>query len=153
MKIVETPWERLYKFILFIFGIPILIIGIIVLAIKGNWAITINGIIWTIVGLGLKIKSIYNTQKLKTIKREGLSYEGTVVKIIPAPWVRIGSFVTARVECLYKTENGDNLVRSGYHLLLPFERIEDLYAKIYFNHNLEDHIVELFRRDTGISYN
>lgn len=148
MKTVQTPWEGLYKFVLFIFGIPLFLIGLI----SRSWAFILNGCIWIIFGVGLKIKSIYNRHKLETLKREGLCYDGSVVKIIPAPWVRIGSYVTARVECLYKTEKGDSFVRSGYHLLLPFDRIEDLYAKIYFDHNnLERYTVELFRRDTGVS--
>jgi len=35
---------------------------------------------------------------------------------------KIGSYVTARVECLYKTEKGDSVVISGYHLLSPLDR-------------------------------
>jgi len=148
MKIVGTPWEGLYKFFLFSFGIPFFLIGIV----SKTWAFTINGLIWIIFGVGFKIKSIYNKHKLQTLKREGLCYDGSVVKIIPAPWARIGSFIAARVECLYKTEKGDYLVRSGYHLLLPFDRREDLHAKIYFDGNKrEKYAVELFRRDTGVS--
>lgn len=60
--------------------------------------------------------------------------------------------MTARIECLYKTEEGDSLVTSGYHLLLPSDRREDLYAKIYVDHNnLENRMVELFRKDYGVS--
>lgn len=152
MKIVETPWERLYKFVLFMFGIPLLLIGAIILAIYRNWAIILIGSIWIIFAVELKIKNVYNKHRLESLKKEGICYDGTVVKIIPKPWVRIGSYVTAQVECLYKTEKGDGLVRSGYHLLLPFDRREDLYAKIYLDsNNLEKHSIELFRKDTGVS--
>lgn len=153
VKIVETPWKGLYKASLFLFGIPFFLIGLILLIIGGNWAFVLNGAVWIILGVGLKIKSTYNRRKLETLKREGLCYEGSVVSIIPAPWVKIGSYVTSRVECVYKTEKCDCLVKSGYHLLLPFDRREDLYAKIYFDHNnLENYIVELFRRDTGVKH-
>ncbi len=84
--IVETPWERVYKFILLIFG------------------------------------------------------------------TRIGSYLTAQVECLYESEKGDKSVISGYHLLLPFDRREDLYAKIYLDrNNPEKYAIELFRKNTGRS--
>ena len=152
VKIIETPWKRLYKLFLFLFGIPLFLIGVIFLVIGGSWAFILNGALWIIFGVGLKIKSIYNRRKLETLKREGLCYEGSVVRIIPSPWIRIGSYVTVRVECTVKTEKGDCLVKSGYHLLLPFDRREDLYAKIYVAHNnSEKYIVELFRRDTGVS--
>jgi len=37
--------------------------------------------------------------------------------------------------------------RSGYHLLLTFNRREDLHAKIYIAHNiLENYVIELYRR-------
>ena len=57
MKIVETPWERLYKFVLFMFGIPLLLIGAIIVAIYRNWAIILIGSIWIIFAVGLKIKT------------------------------------------------------------------------------------------------
>lgn len=151
MKIVEMPWKGLYKFFLFLFGIPFFLIGIIFLIIDGSWAFILNGAVWIVFGVGLKIKSTFNRRKLETLKREGLCYEGSVVSIIPAHWVRIGSYITARVECVYKTEKGDCLVKSGYHLLLPFDRREHLHAKIYFDHNnFEKYIVELFRGDNGV---
>ncbi|GMG96585.1 hypothetical protein [Tepidimicrobium xylanilyticum] len=153
MEIVKTPWEVLYKFILFMFGIPLFFIGILLVVMSGNWAVILNALMWIIFSLGFKIKSIYNRHKLETLRRKGICYDGSVVKIIPAPWVRIGSYVTARVECLYKTEKGDSLISSGYYLLLPFDRKEDLHAKIYFDrNNLEKNIIELFRKDTGLSF-
>lgn len=56
------------------------------------------------------------------MKRDGFSYEASVVKIFPTHMDKIGSYVTARVECLYKTEKGDSVVISGYHLLSPLDR-------------------------------
>lgn len=65
MNIVETPWERTYKFILFVFGIPFFLVGIIIKILP----LTINGIIWIVVGLGLLTKNIYNKRRLETLKR------------------------------------------------------------------------------------
>jgi len=146
MKIVETPWEKIYKLFLYLLGIPLLLIGVIFFVIVGNWIFILNGVIWLIFGICFKIKSTYYRRKLETLKREGVCYEGSVVSIIPASWIRVGNYVAARVECVYKTEKGDNLVKSGYHLLSPFDRRKNLFAKIYFDHsNSEKHIVELFR--------
>lgn len=143
MKNVETPWKGLYKFVLYIFGLPFLVLGIIF----KSWALLINGLVWIIIGVGLIIKFFYDRRKLETLKKEGICYNGSVVKIIPKPWIRIGSYVVARVECLYKAEREDRLVKSGYHLLLPFDRKEDLYAKVYLDkNNSEKYIVKIFRR-------
>ncbi|WP_425447940.1 hypothetical protein [Dethiothermospora halolimnae] len=151
MKIVERPWKRLYKFFLFLFGIPFFLIGVIFLIIDGSWAFILNGALWIIFGVGLKIKSIYNRRKLEILKREGICYDGSVVSIIPTHWVRIGSYVTARIECVYKTEKGDCLIKSGYHLLSPFDIRENLHAKIYLDYNnFDKYIVELFRRDNNV---
>lgn len=66
--VVETPWERVYKFILLIFGIPFFLIGLIIQSLP----FTINGLIWIFFAAGLKIKSIYNKHKLENLKRKGL---------------------------------------------------------------------------------
>lgn len=153
MRTVATPWYKLYKPILFGFGIPFTLIGLIFLYIDGNLAFLINGILWVIVGCGLKIKGDYNQRKLQILKREGLYYDGSVAHIVPAHWVKIGSYVTARVECVYKAKKGDCLIKSGYYLLSPLDRIENLYAKIYFDCNNSDkYVVELFREDNGVVF-
>lgn len=134
MRTVATPWYGLSKLMLLGFGIPFSLVGVVMFFVQdGNWAFLINGIFWMIMGIGLKIKGASNQRKLEILKREGLCYDGSVVSIIPAHWVRIGSYVTAQVECVYKTEKGDCIVKSGYHLLSPFDRIDNLYAKIYFD--------------------
>ncbi|WP_058486466.1 hypothetical protein [Defluviitalea phaphyphila] len=151
MKVVERPCEKLYKFFLFVLGIPLFIIGIILLIKLKNWALILNGILWIALGIGLKIKNIYYKYKLKMLKNEGICYEASVVKLVPSHWMHIGSYVISRVECAYKTEKGNCIVKSGYYLLSPFDRIEDLYAKVYFdNENSEKYIIELFRKDTSV---
>lgn len=153
MKPVATPWDKLYKPILFGFGIPFTLIGFVFLYLNGNLAFLINGTLWVIVGCGLKIKGDNNQRKLQTLKTEGQSYDCSVKRIFPAHWVRIGSYVTARVECVYKAEKGDCLIKSGYYLLSPLDRIENLYAKVYFDYNNSDsYVVELFRGDNGVVF-
>ncbi len=146
--IVETPWNGLYKLVLFGFGVPFFLIGLVFLFINGSWGFILNGALWMLVGIGLKIKSIRLKVRLNRLKNEGISYEGAVINIIPSHWVRIGSFVTARVECSYSSENGECFIKSGYHLLSPMDRIEKLYSKIYFDAtDPSNYVVELFRRD------
>lgn len=153
MKPVAAPWYKLYKPLLFGFGIPFTLIGIITLYINGNLAFIYNGILWLIIGCGIKFKGDYNKRKLKSLKREGLSYECSVMHIIPAHWVRIGSYITARVECACEVESSRRLIKSGYYLLSPLDRIEDLYAKVYFDrNNLEEYVIELARKDNGIIF-
>lgn len=154
MRTVATPWYGLSKFMLLGFGIPFSLVGVVLFFIlDGNLAFLLNGVFWMIIGGGFKIKGASNQRKLEILKREGLCYDGSVVNIIPAHWVRIGNYVTARVECVYKTEKGECLVKSGYHLLSPLDRIENLYAKIYFDYNNpEKYVVELFRGDNGVSF-
>lgn len=50
-----------------------------------NWAVILNALMWIIFSLGFKIKSIYNRHKLETLRNKGICYDGSVVKIIPAP--------------------------------------------------------------------
>ncbi len=151
VRTVATPWYGLSKFFLLGFGIPFSLVGVLFFVLDGNLTFLINGILWLIMGAGLKIKGASNQRNLEILKREGLCYDGSVLSIIPAHWVRIGSYVTARVECVYKTEKGDCLIKSGYHLLSPLDRTENLYAKIYFDYNnSEKYVVELFRGDNRI---
>ncbi len=149
MKTVATPWNRLAKFLLLLFAIPFSLIGVVMyIVLDGNWALLINGVLWLLVGLGFLVKGYSEQRKLERLKKEGLHYDGSVVKVIPAHWVRTGSYITARVECAYRTEKIDSLVKSGYHLLSPFEKIENLHAKIYLDRNDPvNYAVELFRED------
>jgi len=153
VKTVATPWYGLSKFILLGFGIPFTLIGtVLFFVLDGNLAFLLNGILWLVIGGLLKIKGASNQRKLEILMREGHCYNGSVVNIIPVHWVRIGSYVTARVKCVYKTEKGNRFIKSGYHILSPFDRIEDLYAKIYFDYNNSaKYAVEIFRRDNKTS--
>lgn len=146
MNRIETPWKGLAKFSFFLFGIPFSIAGLIVIVANGNIAFLVNGLIWLFFGTGLKIKDSINNSKLERLRKEGILLEGSVVKIIPYPWIKIGSYVTSRVECSYTTESGDRYLKSGYHLLLPFDKKENLSVKIYFDSDDSTvYTVELYR--------
>lgn len=150
MKMVETPWKGLYKAFLFVFGIPFSILGIIFFLIDGSWAFLLNGFIWIAFGIGVKLKSLKQIHKLEKLKSEGRVIKGSIVRIIPAHWVKIGSYVTAQLECVYETEEGEKTVKSGYFLLSPFDRLENLVANIYVDYrNVSSHIVEIYRVDNS----
>ena len=58
--------------------------------------------------------------------------------------VRIGSYLTVRIECTCKLENSIVNVISGLYLLSPWDKIENLNAKIYMKNN-KKYILVLFR--------
>ncbi|NMB20984.1 MAG: hypothetical protein GX979_08950 [Firmicutes bacterium] len=151
MKAVATPWSGLAKFLLLGFGIPFSLVGLLLFfAFDGNWALLLNGLLWLVIGGAFLIKEVSHRRRLHRLKQEGLFYEGTVVNIIPSHWIRIGSYITARVEFVYKTEKGDCTKRSGYVLLSPFDRMEDLQVNIYVDrYHSEKYMVELLRRGVG----
>lgn len=146
MKLVDSPSKRLYKSLIFIFGTPFFLIGLVFYFVDGSWAFLLNGLLWILAGIGLKIKSVYNTYKLQELKANGIKYEGQITEIMPYPWIKIGSYVTARLKCTYKSGEQDCMVTSGYCLLLPIDRLEDLKAIIYFDRNCSSKfVVELLR--------
>ncbi|RXV60908.1 hypothetical protein DWB64_09815 [Fusibacter sp. A1] len=96
--------------------------------------------------MGSFIVSGLGRQSLETLKKEGLCYQAEVVSIIPSLWIRVGSYVTVRLECVAKTETGDMRFRSGYFLISPFDKKEDLLATIYIDTlNFKRYSIELFR--------
>lgn len=151
MKSIDSPSRRLYKSMIFIFGIPFFTIGVYFFATDGNWAFLFNGALWIIIGSVMKIKSLYNKYKLDELKNNGISYDGQVVEIVPYPSIKIGSYITARLKCTYESGNGALTVTSGFCLLLPLDRIENLRAKIYFDADKpKKYIVELFRLESSL---
>lgn len=143
MQAVETLCEKSYKILILFIGIPLFLLGLIFRVSP----VMILGNFWILVGVVCKIKSIYDKRKLERLKKEGIPYDGTVVKIYPMQKGKYKLHVPAKVECLYKTEKGDNLVESGYHLLLYNDRGEDLQAKLYIDPNdAKKYAIELFRK-------
>ena len=62
--------------------------------------------------------------------------------------MQIGSYMTADVNCVYQDNMGNNcIVKSGYHLLNPSDRKNDLFAKVYVkSENPKVYAVELYRK-------
>lgn len=146
MKSVDTLWNKTYKAPLYLFGIPLLVIGVVFMMLDGSWGFLINGALWSLIGLGVKTKSNYDKRKLESFKKEGRCHEGTVVRVLPVHWIRAGNYVTVRVECVYKTSDGEKEVKSGYYLLSPFDQVERLTVKVYSSlKDAEDYVVELMR--------
>ena len=149
MQAVATPWSILAKFLLLGFGVPFSFVGILLFfALDGNWALLLNGLLWLIIGGALLIKGVSQRRRLQRLKQEGLAYEGTVVNMIPSQWIQVGSYITARVEFVFKSGQDDASQISGYYLLSPFDRREDLQVKIYVDrHSSKQYMVELTRGD------
>ena len=86
----------------------------------------------------------YNQYKFKRYKNDGICYDCTIIRVIPINMVRIGSYLTVRIECTCKLENSIVNVISGLYLLSPWDKIENLNAKIYMKNN-KKYILVLFR--------
>lgn len=152
MKLVATPWNGLSKSLLVVFGIPFTIIGLALTSHIGNLLYISNGVLWIVISVILKVIGVTKQHRIEVLRKMCHCYDCSVVNIIPAHGVRIGSYITARVECIYETENGKCLIKSGYYLLSPFDKIENLYVKIYFDYNNpEKYAMELFIKDNDVS--
>lgn len=148
MKKIETLWKVLYK-IFIIFGTPFLLIGIFFLLVDGNWAFILNGILWIVPGIIVKIKCDFYENMLQNFKTTGICCDATVVDISYYPLIRIGSYLTARIQCSCIDTENKPLTKHGYYVLLPFDKKENLCPKIYFNNsNPDDCILELYRINT-----
>jgi len=151
MNKVEKPWDKLFKFLFFVFGVPFSLIGIILLNINGNISMIINGAIWIIFGLSCKIISILNKRKIERLKENGTCCTMIGIKVIPAHWIKIGNYITAKIEMTYKINGDKKISKSDFFLLSPFDKVENLYAKIYIdNYNLDKYVIELFRENNGV---
>lgn len=144
MKIIETPWCKVGKFVVLGFGIPFSLVGSIWYFQDRSMVFLYNGILWGIIGLLLILKGKYNQYKFKRYKNDGICYDCTIIKVIPINMVRIGSYLTVRIECTCKLENSIVNVISGLYLLSPWDKIENLNAKIYMKNN-KKYILVLFR--------
>jgi len=120
MRVIETPWNQLGKFIEFGFGIPFFLC---------------NGILWIFVGLILLLKAKIDKYKLEKLKKEGVCYECFVTEIVPINMIKIGSYLTARIKYTYNSKQSEINHISGYYLLSPWDRIENLGARIYIKKN------------------
>jgi hypothetical protein len=148
MRPVEAIWFRMSKFILLPFAIPFTIIGLLTLLFLQNPGWIINGILWGIVGTVLFVKGKLRDKKLARLKSQGIYYNADIVEIIPNKYVRYGSYLTAKVECVYTDANNCTcLVQSDYFLLTILDSKETLNANLYTSQdNHKDYIIELMKK-------
>ena len=147
MKVIETPWNQLGKFIEFGFGIPFFLLGLFWFFQDRNIAFLCNGILWIFVGLILLLKAKIDKYKLEKLKKEGACYKCFVTEIVPTNMIRIGSYLTARIKYTYNSEQSEINHISGYYLLSPWDRIENLGARIYIKkNNKRQKMLILFRK-------
>ncbi len=109
------------------FGIPFTLVGIIIYVnLSHNWSLLFNGVLWLAIGFSLMGYDVYNKKKLTRLKESMVNSEGTDVKIIPALGIKIGSYVTAQVECLIYSDEVYKTVKSGFFLLSPYDTVEKI---------------------------
>ena len=147
MEVIETPWNRLGKFIELGFGIPFFIVGLFWFFQDRSVAFLYNGVLWIVVGLILLSKAKIDKYKLKILEKEGLFYECFVTGDIPINMIRIGNYLIARIKYTYNSEQSEINDISGCYLLSPWDRVENLSAKIYIKkNNNKQKILILFRK-------
>ncbi len=142
MKKVETPWNVIWKFFI-VFGVSLFIYGIFFL-LNESKVFLVNGALWICLGILARIKATYCEYRLQKLKKIGLCYDTVIINIYPNAMIRIGSYITARVECGYSIEGEYKTIKSNYFVLLPSDTKKNICAKIYFsNSNLKDFMVEM----------
>ena len=154
-SVIITPWFWVSKFILLLCFIPLFAIGIVLFFgfdIEAGLIPLMQGIMWLIIALIPALKGLHRQRAFNILKDSGVCYKATVESITPSKGVHIGSYVTAKVHCIYQNNVGNRcLVKSGYHLLNPSDRNEDLLAKVYVNPQSPNiYIIELFRKSKKI---
>lgn len=149
MKKIDTPCMVIWKPMVFLFGIPFSLIGIIFYNLDKGLGFLINGLLWIFIGLLLRGVLIYNKYKINTIKRNWNRYDATVVQILPNYFYKIGSYITARVICT-AINSGKIEYKSSYFLLTAYDSIENLSAKLYVkNDDSKKYTIELFRMNSN----
>lgn len=106
----------------------------------------LNASVWLILCLAFMSAVVYEERKLKSRKQAGISLDAEIEEIIPALWIRIGNYVSCRVICRFLQEGREYKAVSGYYVLTPFQRKEDLYARVFIDRERpERYSVELFQ--------
>lgn len=147
MEKIKTPFGLVSRFMILGFGIPFTLIGIIIYVnLNQNWSLLFNGMLWLAIGFSLMGYDVFNKKKLIRLKESMVNSEGTDVKIIPALGIKIGSYVTARVECHIYSDGVYKTVKSGFFLLSPYDTVKKLKVKVYTNHLNKNQIAfEVYR--------
>ena len=148
MDRVETFWSKFGKISFFFVGVPLFFVGILFFVLMdGNMAFFINAFVWLGFGLLGALMTGWRRYKLARLKREGVCYEGMVTAILPASLIRIGAYVTAKVECVYKDKKDHTcLVQGPFYLFTRLDVKENFRVHVYVQEgNPKIYEVELFR--------
>lgn len=132
MNRVNTPWKIVGRFVFLLFGIPFIIIGIFEQNFIKSSAFLINGLIWFTVGIVLLLKYKYDEIKERNIFKEAIVYECIVKNIFPKYMIKIGSYITARVQYSYN-DGEDKTYMSAFYLLTPWDNLSNLKGKVYID--------------------
>ena len=146
-NIIKTPWFGLAKFFLFVIAAPCSILGVIyLLRPEKSPAWMINGVIWALVAIICFVKASLEKRKLNNLKESGVRYNGTITNILPSNAIRIGSYVTARIQFIVDTQTDKFSFISGYYLLTTFDQKDKLLVSVYIDPNkLKRYAIELSR--------
>ncbi len=91
----------------------------------------INACVWLVLFLASFCKLAYDKDKLKNRKRSGICMDSEIERLLPAGWIRIANYISCRIVCRFVYEGREYEAVSGYYVLSPFQRKEDLYANVY----------------------
>lgn len=122
------------------------IVGIVGYFFDKEWleVMMYNALVWLVLFALSFIKVSYDRRKMKSLKNHGVCVEANINEIISALWIRVGNYHTARVKCDVYYEGKEYSIVSGYFVLKPFVRIENLCAYVYFDKRGK-YIVELYQ--------
>ncbi len=106
----------------------------------------INVSVWLILFLASMGKLVYDRKKLENLKHAGICMDSEIEDMIPAAWIRVGNYTSCRIACRFTYEGKEYKAVSGYYVLTPFKRKEDLYVNVYIGKdNPAKYSVELFQ--------
>lgn len=131
MKHIETPWFKLSLFFGIGFGIPCTLVGTFFYFYDANIAFLFNGILWISISLLFELKGRWDEHRLKKLLYDGDCYETSLIKIIPLNMVKIGNYITSRIQCVYKIDGIEYKVISGLYLLSHWDKLENFYILVY----------------------
>lgn len=146
MTIIKTPWYTLSQYALFVLFLLLPMAIIFFFLDLGTAPALFNGLVWVTISIIFRTIGYVKERSLEKIKNEGNCYNASVVRIVPYSWMKVGSYITATVECSYLTGSGEKVVKSGLHLLTALDRLENLSAKVYAcGDDMDRFGIEVFR--------
>jgi hypothetical protein len=93
---------------------------------------SINAVIWIVADAFLYAVVKSRRIKMEKFRENGIRYPMEITKFVVNPYVRVGRYVTAKVEGYYLNGVGaKRQIRSKDFLLHPFELKENLIASVY----------------------